>query len=50
MKRSKVVDHLKTQGVPEYLDTITEETDEDDDANADPTEKTSPRWKVRRSL
>jgi S-DNA-T family DNA segregation ATPase FtsK/SpoIIIE len=27
----KVVQHLKTQGVPEYLDAITEEEDEDDD-------------------
>jgi S-DNA-T family DNA segregation ATPase FtsK/SpoIIIE len=27
----KVVQHLKSQGVPEYLDAITEEDDEDED-------------------
>jgi S-DNA-T family DNA segregation ATPase FtsK/SpoIIIE len=30
----KVVRHLKTQGVPEYLDAITEDDDEDDEADA----------------
>lgn len=38
-----VVDHLKTQGAPEYLHTITEEVDEDEDPNADPTEKSIAR-------
>jgi S-DNA-T family DNA segregation ATPase FtsK/SpoIIIE len=38
-----VVDHLKKQGAPEYLHTITEETDEDEDPNADPTEKSIAR-------
>jgi hypothetical protein len=38
-----VVDHLKTQGAPEYLHTITEETDDDDDPDADPTEKSIER-------
>jgi len=38
-----VVDHLKAQGVPEYLHTITEESDDDEDPNADPTEKSISR-------
>ena len=38
-----VVDHLKTQGSPDYLHDITEETDEDDDPNADPTERSIAR-------
>ncbi|MFK7791071.1 MAG: DNA translocase FtsK 4TM domain-containing protein [Devosiaceae bacterium] len=38
-----VVDHLKTQGAPDYLHTITEEIDEDDDAGGDPTEKSIAR-------
>ena len=39
-----VVSHLKAQGAPDYLHTITEEPDEeDDDPNADPTEKSIAR-------
>ncbi|MFN3170538.1 MAG: DNA translocase FtsK 4TM domain-containing protein [Hyphomicrobiales bacterium] len=37
-----VVDHLKTQGAPDYLHTITEETD-DEDVGGDPTEKSIAR-------
>ena len=37
-----VVDHLKTQGAPDYLHTITEETD-DEDEGGDPTEKSIAR-------
>lgn len=37
-----VVDHLKTQGSPDYLHTITEETD-DEDVGGDPTEKSIAR-------
>ena len=38
-----VVDHLKAQGSPDYLHDITEESDEDDDPNADPTERSIAR-------
>jgi S-DNA-T family DNA segregation ATPase FtsK/SpoIIIE len=38
-----VVDHLKTQGVPDYLHDITEETDDDDDGSGDPTAKSIAR-------
>jgi S-DNA-T family DNA segregation ATPase FtsK/SpoIIIE len=38
-----VVDHLKLQGVPEYLHDITEETGDDDDGSGDPTEKSIAR-------
>lgn len=38
-----VVDHLKTQGVPDYLHDITEETDDEDDGAGDPTAKSIAR-------
>jgi S-DNA-T family DNA segregation ATPase FtsK/SpoIIIE len=38
-----VVDHLKMQGSPDYLHTITEEVDEDDDEDGDPTAKSIAR-------
>ncbi|GAB5509698.1 MAG: hypothetical protein Rhims3KO_10990 [Hyphomicrobiales bacterium] len=38
-----VVDHLKTQGTPDYLHDITEETDDDDDGSGDPTSKSIAR-------
>lgn len=38
-----VVDHLKTQGTPDYLHDITEEVSEDDDGTGDPTEKSIAR-------